>query len=344
MVDSTHTCNRSIQRLLAIAFLTPLLSLVFSDHAFAQQWARDMFPSALYDFGTVASGSNAQYLFEITNNTKHVVHISGVKTSCGCTSPSSIKDTIRPGEQGGILAKLNTGAYFGHRSATITVVFDRPFYAEVQLLVSANILADVSFNPTEVAFGELPLGAEPGRTFQVSFRNRPQLKIEDVRCERTDFRVRLGQKRVEASDTVYTIQVFLKPDCPAGPINERLNLVTNDNEIKSVQIGVSGNVRPPVEVKPASVHLNATAGKTLETRLVLVGQAPFAIESVTCEDNRISFQIPEGEKKVHFVKVAFAGDSEETGGFKVPITFKTNAPNCSGATCLITGTVTVAPE
>ena len=79
-----------------------------------------------------------------------IVHISGVRASCGCTTPSISKDTLKTWETGAIIAKFNTDSFLGKKSATLTVTIDKPFYAEVQLNVAGYIRSDIVFNPGAV--------------------------------------------------------------------------------------------------------------------------------------------------------------------------------------------------
>ena len=144
----THVCYA------ALAFSLPLL-LSFALPAAAQQWAQKMFSATKHDFGPVARGSKAEFEFQVENVFKEDIHIAAVRSSCGCTSPSVTHDTLKTYEKGAIVAKLNTASFLGHRSATITVVIDKPYYAEVQLQVSGFIRSDVVFEPGLINFGQL---------------------------------------------------------------------------------------------------------------------------------------------------------------------------------------------
>ena len=131
-----------MQRTFAIACL---LAAIIAPQASAQQWARKMFKVAKHDFGTVARGSAQQFSFVLTNIYKETVHIVGVRSSCGCTSPKVTKNTLKTYEKGAILAVYNTKSFTGSKSATLTVTIDKPFYAEVDYLHAiAVVIATIS--------------------------------------------------------------------------------------------------------------------------------------------------------------------------------------------------------
>src|SRR5581483_7843854 len=124
----------------------------------AQEWARKMFPVTQHNFGTVARGSKTEYLFTFKNLYRDDLHIVGVRTSCGCTTPSVTKDTLKTYEEAAILAHFNTGTFQGQRGATITVSIDRPQPAEVQLRVDGFIRSDILLNPGQVDLGMVDHG------------------------------------------------------------------------------------------------------------------------------------------------------------------------------------------
>ncbi len=133
---------------LAIASL--FLMSTFAFPANAADWARSMFGSTSHDFGTVARAAKTEYQFQFENRSNQTIHVRSVRTSCGCTTPMIVTETVEPGQTGTILARFNTHTHTGQRQATVTVTFDRPQFTEVQLLVKGYIRSDIVFNPGKV--------------------------------------------------------------------------------------------------------------------------------------------------------------------------------------------------
>ena len=100
------------------------LSLLIGSPVFAQEWARRMFEKTSHDFGTVARGAKAEYAFTLENLYLENVHIASVRSSCGCAKPRIEKPWLRTYERGAIVAAINSKAFLGGRSATITVTID----------------------------------------------------------------------------------------------------------------------------------------------------------------------------------------------------------------------------
>ena len=73
-----------------------------------------------FDFGKILKGKPATHQFEFVNNGTVPLIITGVKPSCGCTTPEWTKEPIPAGGTGFIKATYNAAA-LGAFSKTITI-------------------------------------------------------------------------------------------------------------------------------------------------------------------------------------------------------------------------------
>lgn len=335
--------GRDLKRYLARIGLVVLFVALGVTTANAGDWAGEMFAEKSHNFGKVPSNSNTQYTFTFKNKYRETIHIASVRSTCNCTTPTVLDATVASLKTGRILATFNTKSFTGPKSATVTVVIDKPYYAEVQLVVSGEILSDVNVSPPEVGFGQVAAGQPRTSEVRVSFLNRPNIRIEDVRSLFSDIKVRLSEPTQVGNRVDYTLAVTLKESAEPGEIGERLTLVTNDPTYQAVAIGVTGQVRPPVEVKPDAVHFDTVAtGNEKGERLLLRADSDFTVTQIECDDPRFTFEVPDGSKKVHFVKMTFRAAGEKTGEFKVPVRIKTNLGESATAVCTVTGSVLAA--
>ncbi len=85
----------------------------------------------------------------------------------------------------------------GQRSAVVTVVFDRPYYAEVQLLVKGNIRSDILIEPGEVKFGDVDVGTTKAVDVKVSYQGSTNRdwQITDVRSTNQHLSVKLSPSK-----------------------------------------------------------------------------------------------------------------------------------------------------
>ncbi len=293
------------------AFLSAIL---VCSSALAQQWARKMFESNRHDFGTIARGAKAEYEFRLKNLYVENVHIASVRASCGCTS-ASVKDDkrlLKTHETGAILAHINSRAYQGARSATITVTFDRPFGAEVQLHVSAHIRGDVVVEPGSAQLGSVAQGTVAEKTLRVSSPARSDFRILEVHCANPHLSATATEDRRGSGQTAYQLRVRLAPDAPAGYVRDQLVLVTNDYRNRQVHVLVEGRVRPPISISPTLLFMGILKpGEKASKQLVIRSEEPFVVRKIISADDSFAFDTSaeQGPKRLHVITVTFiAGD------------------------------------
>jgi hypothetical protein len=270
-----------------------------------------MFSKLKHDFGTVARGADVEHRFEIQNIYEETVHVSSVRTSCGCTSPSLENQTIQTWGKGYVVAKFNTRTFRGQHGATLTVTIDKPFPAEVQLRVEGNIRGDVVFHPGSVRFSNVDQGADHEQRVRVSYAGRSDWKIEDIRSANDHFQVEMTEVQRGSGRVAYDLIVRLQGTAPAGYFSDQLVVVTNDRNNSRIPLDVDGTVVPEISVSPNQLVLgDVEPGKEITKRLVVKGKTPFRITAVECDDGAFSFEAGDEQKSVHIVTVKFrAGDN-----------------------------------
>jgi hypothetical protein len=283
----------------------------------AQEWANRLFPVKEHNFGSVPRGAKAEFVFPITNNLIPDVHIAGVRTSCGCTTPSiaNNKDTLKTYEEGGILAHLNSDTHLGQRAATLTVTIDRPYWAEVQLQIHAYVHTSVLMEPTAVQFGVVGEGKSAEAKVRLYRADFPNWQVLGVRFSDPHLRGEIVPVARRGYETWYDLKVHLDPATPSGYISDHAILTTNDPTMAQMPVQVEGQVRPSVSVSPSNLFLGVLrAGERVTRPLVVRADKPFRITSII--GDKSSFEIPpppSDAKDVHVLPVTFIARPTETG-------------------------------
>ncbi len=296
-----------------VPFLVPIALLgaaLLAVPASGQEWAEKMFSVTSHNFGTVAKGSKTEFRFIYRNLYEEDVHVSSVRTSCGCTQPAITKKLIETHETGEIVAAFNTRTFLGQHGATLTVTFDQPFYAEVQLRVAGNIRGDVTFEPASVNLGNVDLGRGAEQVVRVTHMGSTPWEITDVRSANVNFEVLLSQPQHTGSQSAYDLTLRLKPDAPPGYINDQLILVTDDPRASQIPMDVEGRVVAEVTVSPQLLALgNVLPGGSVTKNIVVRANRPFCVTGIVCNDGCLSCPAKETPAKVHILPVTFqAGD------------------------------------
>jgi hypothetical protein len=282
-----------------------------------------MFESTSHDFGTVARGAKTVQGFKLKNLYKETVHISGVRSSCGCSTPTISQASLATHETGEILVQFNTHSFLGHKGATITVTFDAPYAAEVQLHVQGTVRSDLVIHPGVVQFGSVAQGDSSEKRLAVSHAGASDWQLLDVQSRYEHVEVSVKRTPTTAQGVAYELVVRLKDDAPPGYVNEQLILVTNDSQTPRIPLAMEGLVVPEFTVTPASLYLGElTVGQEVTKQLVVRGKQPFKIVEVSCPDDCFQFKAANEAKTLHLVSVTFK--AEKSGNVKQTIGLKTD--------------------
>ncbi|MDR1958960.1 MAG: DUF1573 domain-containing protein [Planctomycetaceae bacterium] len=299
---------------------------------FSQQWAADMFKVRDYDFGTVSHGAKAEYEFEIYNPYLEEIHVASVYASCTCTTVSMPQRTLKTYETAKILAHFNTDRFYGNRSATLTVVIDKPFPARVQLNVRGAIRNDLLFQPGSINFGMVNTGETAEKIATVSYRGRYNWQILNALCSDPNIEVSVTELQRYPGNIVYKIHTKLSQDTPTGYINNRITLMTNDGTNQKIQLMVEGLVKSIVNVSPSMLMLGSLEpGQEITKPIVIKGDKPFTIKKIACRNSGFSFAFSENNsgappKTVHVIPVKFkANDTKVHENIAETIKIETDA-------------------
>lgn len=305
------------------SLVTLLLWLGSGAAGAAEDWATPMFDHTSHDFGVVARGAKVEHRFSLENIYLEDVHIASVHSTCSCTIPHFTKETLKTYEKGEIVATVDTRTFLGRKDATIRVVFDKPFPAEVQLHVYCYIRSDVVVEPGEVQFGTVAQGTPARRKLTVSYAGRADWKIVDVQSSQPHLQARVAEVSRGFGRVVYDLWIELREDAPQGYLKDFVFLVTNDRNRDSarVPVPVEALIVGTISAQPSPLPLGVLqTGQTVTRNLVVQGRKPFKILSVTSPDTRFRFSVPQEAKPVHLVPVTFtAGDAPGQVAAKIRI-------------------------
>lgn len=317
-----------------------LFALLFTGTVSAQEWAKKMFEETEHDFGVVARGAPTEYRFVFQNIYKEDIHIAGVRSSCGCTSPRVENATVKTWEKSEVICRYNTHSFLGAKGATVTVTIDRPYFAEVQLQVKGNIRGDVVFDPNLVNFGTVDPTNTVSRKININYSGgRSGWAIKDVRSANSHFGVRLNETSRNGGQASYEMSIVLKPGSPEGYFQDSLTIITNDLTNPRVTLPVQGKIASTslVNLSPALVSFGAIqTGESSTERLIVRSKEPFTIKSIKCTSPLVSFgDVSTEAKTLHLVPVKLSAGANVLD-MKGTITVETNLGN---ATCDVSASI-----
>ena len=197
----------------------------------------------------------AQYDFRFTNLYRDDVHIVNAYSSCGCTSVSITRPTLKSWEQGSIHAVFNTPTFTGSRSATITVVIDKPMAAEVLLNVRGVIRSDIVFEPSSIDFSDVDQGTEIAKNVRVSHYGWGEWQINEIVSSNSFLSAEVLNTSRQDGWTSVELAVKLAKNVPVGYIQDHLMLQTNEGQSVQMPLEVDGRVVSSLSVSPTSLFM-----------------------------------------------------------------------------------------
>jgi hypothetical protein len=226
------------------------------------------------DAGTVAKGQLIESTFVVKNNGAADLVISDARPGCGCTVASFDK-VIKPGAEGKLISSVDTKNFSGPISKSILLISNDPDRPQLNLFIKAVVKPFVDVMPTgylrfsvvkgDSAAQDVVLVSEE-KTFKpiVAEMAQPYVKAELIPAGEKD-------KIAGRSGDQYKLHVSVTGDAPEGLLNAPIRITTGVTQQPTVEIPVSGYIRPRVSVTPALVNFgNFTAGKDAITRNIIV--------------------------------------------------------------------------
>ena len=326
--------NIHVRLVLSLALI---LGCAINAQAEELSWAQKMFEKQKHDFGVVARGADARYRLKVTNLYKKTVHISNVRTTCGCSAAIPSKTTLASLDSAYIEISMNTVRFTRRKDSNVIVTFDQPQYREVRIPVTAYIRTDVVLSPGSAKFGPTDRGKDAKCKIEIAYAGRDDWKILEVKTDSRHIDAKVMEKSRGGGRVYYELNVTLKGTASVGPLREQIFLITNDviRRGRQVPVLVEARVESDVTVTPDVISLGTLFPKVdKKFNVVIRGKGPIAIVKIECDSDREAFKVrlPKSARSVHVIPMTFTspnepGDFSEEfsvtiAGRPEPVTFK----------------------
>ena len=204
----------------------------------------------LYDFGSALEGQMVTHTFTIKNNGQGYLDITGVKTSCGCTTGQPSKMHVAPGDTSDIAVSFDTHFQKGHQVRTITAFTNDPDNPQVAMTMQGIVKKQVEAVPGEIAFGDVKRGTEGTREILVGDLNPARGTFSVGPISNSNSSIKVDQEKRPDGKPGALLKVSLLKTMPTGPFNDSIKITTNRVPL---QVDVFGTVTGDLNIDPAQV-------------------------------------------------------------------------------------------
>ena len=199
------------------------------------------------------------------------------------------------------------------RSATLTVVIDKPLPAEVLLHIRGVIRGDVTFEPGSIQLGDIDQGTAIEKNVRVSHYGWGDWQVTGVNSSNANITAKVTNSTKQNGWANADLTVKLNKDAPVGYIQDHLMLLTSEGQSVQMPLAIEGRVVSNLTVSPSTLFMGVVQpGRTVTKPLVVKGTRAFKVVSVTCDDKSFTFAAAGSDSnKVHVIPVTFIAGSTE---------------------------------
>jgi hypothetical protein len=286
-----------------------------------------LFDELSKDFGSVPRGPMLTHYFRLSNTTGQPLKVSSVRVSCGCVTATVMQGELRAGESTVVMAQMDSRRFSGPKSVTIYVQFERPFNAEVRLVVSANGRDDVALTPESFVFGVVQRGKDANATVKVSFHGDPQFQVTEASCDSNYVQPAVKEVSRDTAGVTYAVTAQMRPDVPVGKWFTDVWLKTSNAGSPRIRIPLTVEIEPALVATPTNLQWDQplAVGGNAERKIILKGVKPFRIIDVKGTDGELAVVPQESAaKQIHIV--TFMLKPESQGEFHRTLRIVTDLP------------------
>lgn len=215
-----------------------------------------------HDFGTMQQGSKKTHTFMFKNIGTAPMNLELGPTSCRCTIGNLKDSKLQPGEETGVTLEWKATGVLDEFSQTATIITNDPDHRNVLLTVRGIVARTILIEPPVISLGDISVGENAQRTAYVFGYGEVPLEIKKVVWgdERTANMVDIQVTPVEVDLEKFPhhsrakgaakIDLTIKNGMILGPINSRLVVDTNIENVSNVDVSVTGTVVGDIQFLP----------------------------------------------------------------------------------------------
>ena len=233
------------------------------------------------DYGTIPKGDKLDWSFLVKNTGTADLQVIAARPSCGCTVADFDK-VIKPGETGKVTAHVDTAAFAGPISKTITLETNDPSTPTSMLTLHAIVQPYVEAYPVGFVRFSLLQGDNDTQSLILYSDEEEPFEIKSIEVPAGGWvkasydKITSEQERApgvgKPGQNQYKINITAGgTDAKLGAIADRIHIVTNSKHQPDYWISLAGVVRPTFRVEPTVLNFGEVAPTDpAATRSVLV--------------------------------------------------------------------------
>lgn len=296
------------------------------------------FDKLVYDFGTTSFVDSVTGTFTFSNTGEGELKVGAPKPSCGCTVASVKPNTLKPGEKGELVFKVNVGAAHGALEKHITVPSNDPQSPNMNLAIKVDIKQVIEVTPGSIALGSIRQGTSTNGSVTVRRLDGQELVLKKIEPINKMLQARIEAVQGTNGSQAARVVFELKGDGTPARFNENVKLFAEGISQQIGTVYVTGQVLGDVVIDHESLYwsimnpLRTPANNPLaqQARRVTItstrSDRPLEVKNVTSSLKDLTVELSTVETgKVYAVVATLAGTPEKSE--QGAVSFETNMPS-----------------
>ncbi len=165
--------------------------------------------------------------------------LSITKVESSLENVTSKIQTVTAGKLYKIEINANPQIPIGHSNGTISIYTNDPNDPKIDVPLNLTVRGNLTVVPEQLALGTINQGQTTSRTITVTTL-KDKLNVKKVETDSKFLKTKLEVKQPEKS---FQISVSVAPDAPAGTLQGKVIIYTNDPNQPKVEVPVTGRVQ-----------------------------------------------------------------------------------------------------
>ena len=212
------------------------------------------FDKTVYDFGSTAFVDSVTGTFTFQNGGDAELKVGAPKPSCGCTVASVKPDTLKPGEKGELVFRVNVGSLHGALEKHITVPSNDPKSPSVNLAVKVEVKQVIETAPGAISLGTVRQGMSTNGVAMIRRIDGKKLVISKIEPSNKLLHARLEPVEGTNADQAAKLVVEVKGEGAPQRFNENVKVFLEGISQPIASVLVNGQVLGDVVIDHESLY------------------------------------------------------------------------------------------
>jgi uncharacterized protein DUF1573 len=226
------------------------------------------FAALVYNFGRARSGELVKHVFTFTNTGDALLLVSGVATSCHCTTSGDWSRQVAPGQTGVIPVQLDSATLVGPVTRTVTVTSNDTNHPPVVLQVTGTVFKPIDVVPPFAVVNiTSDSSGDAAATLRIVNNDEQPLRLSDPQSNNRAF---VAELKTNQPGKEFELVVKTVPPLGLGNVQAQIAVRTSLSNMPVLNIQAVAIVQPPVVIMPPAIALPTAPLKTSQNYTVAI--------------------------------------------------------------------------